>query len=170
MTLREPRRVVTGHDASGHGVVISDGRPPVSREVADGASFHEVWATTATPAPIEAAEPEPVAQSDPVGPPPEGTRVRVVDMPPGTRSPMHRTESVDYGIVLTGTLTLVLDAEETTIAPGDLVVQRGTEHAWENRSDEPVRVLFVLLEGRFGDGLLSTLGADVRGRLTHDVP
>jgi quercetin dioxygenase-like cupin family protein len=127
-------------------------------------------ATTSTPAPIEAAEPEPVAESDPVGPPPHGTRVRVVDMPPGTRSPMHRTESVDYGIVLAGTLTLVLDGDETTVGPGDLVVQRGTDHAWENRTDEPVRMLFVLLDGRFGDGLLGTLPAGVRGGLMHDVP
>ena len=54
--------------------------------------------------------------------------------------------------------------------PGDLVVQRGTDHAWENRSDELVRVLFVLLGGRFGDALLSTLPADVRGALVRDVP
>lgn len=165
-----PRRVVTGHDASGHGVVISDGPAPVSREVADGASFYELWATTATPAAIEAVEPEPVAQSDPVGPPPHGTRVRVVDMPPGTRSPMHRTESVDYGIVLAGTLTLVLDGDETTVGPGDLVVQRGTDHAWENRTDAPVRMLFVLLDGRFGEALLGTLPAGVRSGLMHDVP
>jgi quercetin dioxygenase-like cupin family protein len=165
-----PRRVVTGHDASGRSVIIGDGPPAVSRQVADGATFYELWATPASPAPIDAAAPEPVAESDPVGPPPGGTRVRVVDMPPGTRSPMHRTESVDYAIVLAGTLTLVLDGDETTVGPGDLVVQRGTDHAWENRSGEPVRMLFVLLDGRFGDGLLGTLGAGVRGRLMHDVP
>lgn len=165
-----PRRVVTGHDASGRGVVISDGPPAVSRQVADGASFYELWATASSPAPIEAVEPEPVAQSDPVGPPAGGTRVRVVDMPAGTRSPMHRTESVDYGIVLAGTLTLTLEGEETTVGPGDLIVQRGTDHAWENRSDEPVRMLFVLLDGRFGDALLQTLAPDVRSGLMHDVP
>lgn len=170
MSMAAPRRVVTGHDSSGRSVVISDGSAPVSRRVADGASFHELWATPSTPAPIEAAEPEPVADSDPVGPPSGGTRVRVVDMPPGTRSPMHRTESVDYGVVLAGNLTLVLDGEEATVGPGDLVVQRGTDHAWENRSDEPVRVLFVLIEGRFGEALLATLPADVRGGLMHDVP
>jgi quercetin dioxygenase-like cupin family protein len=168
--MNVPRRVVTGHDDSGRGVVVSDGPAAVARQVADGASFYELWATTSTPAPIDAVEPEPVAEADPVGPPAGGTRVRVVDMPPGTRSPMHRTESVDYGIVLAGTLTLVLDGDETTVGPGDLVVQRGTDHAWENRTDEPVRMLFVLLDGRFGDALLGTLPADVRGRLMHDVP
>jgi quercetin dioxygenase-like cupin family protein len=165
-----PRRVVTGHDASGRGVVVSDGPAPVTRQVADGASFFELWATASVPAPIEATEPEPVAESDPVGPPAHGTRVRVVDMPPGTRSPMHRTESVDYGIVLAGTVTLVLSGGETVVGPGDLVVQRGTDHAWENRGDEVVRMLFVLVDGRFGDGLLEALGADVRSRLMHDVP
>jgi quercetin dioxygenase-like cupin family protein len=165
-----PRRVVTGHDASGRGVVINDGPAAVSRQVADGASFFELWATPASPAPIAASEAEPVAESDPVGPPAGGTRVRIVDMPPGTRSPMHRTESVDYGVVLEGTLTLVLDGGETTVGPGDLVVQRGTDHAWENRGDVIVRMLFVLLDGRFDDGLLSTLPADVRSGLMHDVP
>ncbi|HEX3978887.1 MAG TPA: cupin domain-containing protein [Solirubrobacteraceae bacterium] len=165
-----PRRVVTGHDAAGRGVVISDGPAAVSRLVADGASFYELWATASSPAPIEAVEPEPVAEFDPVGPPAGGTRVRVVDMPPGTRSPMHRTESVDYGIVLAGTLTLVLDGDETTVGPGDLVVQRGTDHAWENRGDDPARMLFVLLDGRFGDALLQTLAPDVRSGLMHDLP
>ncbi len=168
--MRAPRRVVTGHDASSRSVVISDGPAAITRAVDDGASFHELWATASTPAPIEAVEPEPVAPSDPVGPPGGGTRVRVVDMPPGTRSPMHRTESVDYGIVLAGTLTLVPDGETTTIGPGDLVVQRGTDHAWENRGDEAVRMLFVLLDGRFGDALLATLPAGVRSGLLHDVP
>lgn len=134
MSVRVPRRAVTGHDASGRGVVLSDGPAAVLRQVADGASFYELWATASSPAPIEAIEPEPVAQSDPVGPPPQ-----------------------------------VLD-DETTVGPGDLVVQRGTDHAWENRSSEPVRMLFVLLDGRFGDALLQTLPAGVRSRLMHDVP
>jgi quercetin dioxygenase-like cupin family protein len=167
---RPPRRVVTGHDTAGRGVVVSAGPAAVSRQVADGASFFELWATAATPAPIAATEPEPVSESDPVGPPAGGTRVRVVVMPPGTRSPMHRTESVDYGIVLEGTLTLVLDGGETTVGPGDLVVQRGTDHAWENRGEAIVRMLFVLLDGRFDDELLSALPAGVRGGLMHDVP
>jgi hypothetical protein len=108
--MKVPRRVVTGHDAAGRGVVISDGPAAVSRQVADGASFYELWATTSSPAPIEAVE------------------------------------------------------------PGDLVVQRGTDHAWENRGGERVRVLFVLLDGRFGEALLQTLAPGVRSGLMHDVP
>lgn len=66
---------------------------------------------------------------------------------------MHRTETIDYGIVLEGELTLVLDLEETTIRAGDIVIQRGTNHAWANRSGKPCRVAFVLIDGMYTDGL-----------------
>jgi quercetin dioxygenase-like cupin family protein len=160
-----PRRVVTGHDESGRSVVLQDGRAPVSRRASDGATFHELWSTSATPAAIQAGEAEPVTAADPVGPPAGGTRVRLVELPPGTRSPIHRTESVDYGIVLQGRVILVLDDSEVVLGPGDLVVQRGTDHAWENRDGEIARILFVLVDGRFGAELLETLGPDVRSRL-----
>jgi quercetin dioxygenase-like cupin family protein len=153
-----PRRIVTGHDASGRGLVLSDGPPPVSRQVADGATFYEMWLTSRSPAPVTAAEAEPVDSEQALEPPSEGTRVRIVDMPPGTRSPMHRTESIDYGVVLEGEITLVLDdGSATTVGQGGLVIQRGTDHAWENRSDAPTRLLFVLVAGRFDD--------ELRGRL-----
>lgn len=66
---------------------------------------------------------------------------------------MHRTETLDYGIVLDGEVTLVVDQGETTIRAGDIVIQRGTSHAWANRSGRPCRVAFVLIDGRFVDGL-----------------
>jgi mannose-6-phosphate isomerase-like protein (cupin superfamily) len=62
---------------------------------------------------------------------------------------MHRTESVDYGLVLEGEITLVLDKEETIMRAGDFLVERGTNHAWANRSGKPCRVLFVLIDGTF---------------------
>ncbi|RLJ38302.1 cupin domain-containing protein [Acidovorax sp. 106] len=62
---------------------------------------------------------------------------------------MHRTESVDYGVVMEGELTLVLDEGEVQLRPGSVVVQRGTNHAWANRSGAPCRMLFVLVDGRF---------------------
>ncbi|HEX3615325.1 MAG TPA: cupin domain-containing protein [Solirubrobacteraceae bacterium] len=156
-----PRRIVTGHDAAGRGRIVSDGPAPASRAVADGATFHDLWVTAASPAPLAAAEPEPIRDGQPLGPPPAGTRARIVDMPPGTRSPMHRTESVDYGVVLDGEITLVLDdGSATTVRRGELVVQRGTDHAWENRSQSPARILFVLVAGRFDDRLRSQLPAD----------
>jgi len=66
---------------------------------------------------------------------------------------MHRTETIDYGIVLEGELTLIVDRSETTIRAGDIVVQRGTSHAWSNRSASNCRVAFILVDGRFVDGL-----------------
>jgi mannose-6-phosphate isomerase-like protein (cupin superfamily) len=72
---------------------------------------------------------------------------------------MHRTESVDYGVVIEGELTLVLDEGEVQLRPGSVVVQRGTNHAWANRSGAPCRMLFVLVDGRFGDALVSTAAA-----------
>ena len=62
---------------------------------------------------------------------------------------MHRTESIDYGIVLEGEITLVLDDSEVTLHAGDVVVQRGTDHAWANRSDAVTQVAFILVDGAF---------------------
>lgn len=161
MPENPPRRIVTGHGPDGRGRVISDGPPPASHTVPDGAVFHDTWVTSAAPVAITAAEPEPVGEDEPLGPPASGTRVRIVDMPAGARSPMHRTESVDYGVVLAGEITLVLDdGSATTVGTGELVVQRGTDHAWENRSDAPARVLFVLVAGRLDDQLRSRLPSD----------
>jgi quercetin dioxygenase-like cupin family protein len=161
MTGEPPRRVVTGHDASGRGVVLSDGPPPHVRDVPDGATFVEVWSTSSTPAPIAAAQPEPAPPGSELGPPAAGTRLRTVVMPPGTRSPMHRTETVDYGIVLEGSVVLVLDDTERALAAGDVVIQRGTDHAWENRGDADARVVFVLVDGAFQQPLLDVLPGDV---------
>ena len=72
---------------------------------------------------------------------------------------MHRTESVDYGIVLEGEITLVLDRGETLLRPGDVVVQRGTNHAWANRSGQRARMAFVLVHGAYEPGLAAQLAA-----------
>lgn len=66
---------------------------------------------------------------------------------------MHRTETIDYGIVLEGELVLILDRGETTVRAGDIVVQRGTNHAWANRSEKMCRIAFILIDGQFVDGL-----------------
>jgi len=66
---------------------------------------------------------------------------------------MHRTETLDYGIVLEGELTLVVDRGEATARAGDIIIQRGTNHAWANRSGKNCRVAFVLIDGRSVDGL-----------------
>lgn len=68
----------------------------------------------------------------------------------GGRHPMmHRTETVDYAVVLEGEITLLLDEGDVQLKAGDVVIQRGTNHAWSNRSGKPVRMLYVLMDGRF---------------------
>jgi uncharacterized cupin superfamily protein len=62
---------------------------------------------------------------------------------------MHRTQSVDYALVLEGEITLVLDEEDVVMRAGDFLVERGTNHAWANRSGQPCRILFVLIDGQF---------------------
>jgi uncharacterized cupin superfamily protein len=66
---------------------------------------------------------------------------------------MHRTQTVDYGIVLMGEIFLVLDESETLLRAGDIVIQVGTNHAWSNRSNKVCRVAFVLVDGKFDAGL-----------------
>jgi naringenin degradation protein FdeH len=72
----------------------------------------------------------------------------------GGRHPMmHRTQTVDYAVVLDGEITLLLDEGEVVLRTGDVVIQRGTNHAWSNRSGKPVRMLYVLMDGRFDPAL-----------------
>jgi quercetin dioxygenase-like cupin family protein len=153
-----PRRIVTGHDADGKSVVLSDAPNPKSLDIGT-AAFHEIWITDRTPAPIAATEPEPTDRPVRVPPPDNGVMVRFTEMAPGAESPMHRTETVDVGVVLEGETWLLLDdGSETLVGPGDAVVQRGTMHAWANRSDRPVRMLFVLIDGTIADDVREAAG------------
>ena len=163
-----PRRVVTGHDEHGVSVFASDGPVPVVRTAPDGALFYEVWGTDAMPAPIGPGEPDPTVGALSVPPTPNGTKIRINEFPPGVVSPMHRTQSVDYGIVLSGEMVLVLDDSERVLRAGDVVVQRGTDHRWENRSDQTARMAFILVDGAFTTELIGTLGEGVLGGLLHD--
>lgn len=71
---------------------------------------------------------------------------------------MHRTESIDYGIVLSGEMTLLLDDSEVALKAGDVVVQRGTHHAWANRSGKVCRMAFILVDGEYAPELKQKLG------------
>ena len=66
---------------------------------------------------------------------------------------MHRTETIDYGIVIEGELVLIMDEGETTVRAGDIVIQRGTNHGWANRSGNNCRIVFVLIDGAFDESL-----------------
>jgi mannose-6-phosphate isomerase-like protein (cupin superfamily) len=72
---------------------------------------------------------------------------------------MHRTQSLDFGIIIDGEVTLILDDSEVRLKPGDIVVQRGTNHAWSNRGDKPCRIAFVLLDGSYSDEVRNALQA-----------
>jgi mannose-6-phosphate isomerase-like protein (cupin superfamily) len=175
--MSAPRRVVTGHTPQGVSVVLSDGPVPVSRSLPDdGVAFHEIWNTEGAPARITAVEAnEPTERTLAVPPPARGTKIRINEFMPGhlddggLQSPVHRTASVDYGIVLEGEISLVLDDSEVTLGPGDIVVQRGTDHAWANRGTVPARVVFVLVDGEFDESLAATLPGGLAG-LMHGGP
>lgn len=187
MTNNSFRRVVTGHNAQGKAVIIEDGPPPRRQRVGGdiGPMFYEIWNTRATPAPIDRASREPTESGIVLAPPKNGTRIRVLEIPPEDNrvkslSPeearahfaeigaadasshtgassrhafMHRTETIDYGIMLEGELTLIMDIGETTVRAGDIVIQRGTNHGWANRSGKACRIAFILIDGQFTDGL-----------------
>lgn len=163
--MTEPtRRVVTGHDASGKSVVLSDGAPPQHHPMhgsAVGADFIEMWSVP-RPVPLlppaEASEPNERAFTImPVA----GHLLRLIDLYPpkdgGKRTVMHRTSTLDYVVVIEGEVVLVLDDSEVVLKKSDVVVQRGTNHAWENRSDKPARVAFFHIDAQFSAELLDVL-------------
>lgn len=178
MTFTAPRRVVTGHTPDGVSVVVDDGPVSVSRELpTDGVAFHEVWNTEGAPAVVTAREAIDPTERDLTVPPPKlGTKIRVNEFAPGhldergLQSPVHRTATIDYGIVLEGEITLVLDDSEVTLRAGDVVVQRGTDHAWANRGDVTARVVFVLVDGVYDDQLTASLPAGALDGLMHGGP
>ena len=69
---------------------------------------------------------------------------------------MHRTETLDYAVVLEGEITMLLDDSEVNLKAGDVVIQRRTNHAWSNRSGKPVKMLYVLIDGKFDETLHNT--------------
>ncbi|MBJ7484685.1 cupin domain-containing protein [Brevundimonas sp.] len=153
------RRIVTGHDAQGRAVIRSDDTLSPTRIDSGDAAFQLVWTTPTVPADLNGGEDGPA----PVGKTLHGGSViRIVDMLPGKQSPMHRSWSIDYGVVLSGRLQLTLEGGETTVAEtGDIVVQRGTNHLWTNPSaTEICRVAFILIEA---------IPIEVGGRVLEEV-
>jgi hypothetical protein len=152
-----------------------------------GTVFHEIWNSSGSPALLDNAD-DPTSKPLQLSPGPLGSVIRVVDIPPdsvqnqvsdaaaaaafaeigqahaGTRQAnsrhklMHRTETLDYGIVTEGEVWLVLDDTEVHLKRGDVVVQRGTNHAWSNRTEAMARMVFILLDGRFAAQLQNCPG------------
>jgi len=169
------RRVVTGHDALGRSVVLMDGESPhrFFLEKAGGLQLTELWETRS--APPDNARGEDAAKHDrriePVNGgtvfriieyPPDGVRLKTIDPEAhfasmGARAAdaatrrhagMHKTDTVDYCIVLSGEIHAVLDESDVLLRAGDCLIQRGTNHAWSNRTDEPCVIAFVLVAAK----------------------
>jgi quercetin dioxygenase-like cupin family protein len=151
MTNSPPiRRVVTGHDAKQTAKVLIDGVAANRRTSKSGGTSTLIWCTDRTPADIRVGENIEDMGARVLGtpPPPNGTRFTVNDIPPGRIGPLHRTETIDYVIVLAGELEMRMDDSTIKLKAGDVLVQRGTNHAWINPGAEPARVAFVLIDAK----------------------
>ncbi len=179
-SLRKIRRIVTGHDAKGRSVFVSDASSPHVMTLQGIPTFGvtEIWTTDSTPADNRAAQ-DPCKVPVQLAPPKHGTVIRVVEFPPdklwiksadrakafasmgssgakalahdasASRHPMmHRTQTIDYAIILSGEIWALMDASEKKMKAGDILVQRGTNHAWSNRSDKPCLVAFALIDAK----------------------
>ncbi|KAK3694558.1 cupin domain-containing protein [Podospora appendiculata] len=153
--LRPISRLITTHSPTGHAVfstALPEPIAPIQTTIQNGDKFALSYATAKTPANFNSDQDLATYQSLLASPPgiviPGGSVLRIVDVRPGGESPMHRTVSLDYGVVLDGEVEIALDSGETRVMKrGDHCVQRGTMHAWRNRSEtEWARMLFVLLE------------------------
>ena len=142
------RRVVTAHDDSGRSIFRSDEICTPTPVAAGIANFALIWTTQTVPADNNTDNQG--AQRDAGLTLKGGSVIRVVDFVPGARSPMHRSFSIDYGLVLAGQVDLELDSGELKhLNVGDIVVQRGTNHLWINRSSEQwARMAFILIEAK----------------------
>ena len=149
MTERTPpqfRRVVTTHDTHGKAVVSIDGDATNHKFPNDKISSTLMWSTEATPTPFLDDNDE-GARILGTTPPLGGSRFTMMELQPGNAGHMHRTDTVDYVICLSGEIDMLLDdAESVTLHAGDVLIQRGTNHAWVNRSDKPCRLAVVLLD------------------------
>ncbi len=150
----EVRRIVTGHNAQGEAIVATDERlvavPRLNRPHISGC---EIWSTDAMPVDNSAAADAAqragfVRRYNYVGTG-QGTVIRVTEFAPGAPKFMHRTETVDYAILLKGECDLELDSGEVVhMKPGDICVQRGTMHAWVNTGNEPAVFAFILIDAK----------------------
>ncbi len=153
------RRVVTGHDERGRAVVAID---EICKNVVSRRPQHEscmIWSTGSFPSDNSDDRDgggREVATTDP-----NGTVFRVIEYGPGVAPRNHRTESIDYAVVLSGEIDMQLEGAEVHLRQGDVLVQRGTVHNWVNRGASPCVIAFVLVAAKpveRGEKLLRALG------------
>jgi len=166
------RRVLTGHDAEGKSTIIADGQAPNVKEMASmpGLALTDLWETSGAPANNDGHS-DAAARPVRLEPPKNGTLFRIVEFPPDSQwrnradaraafdsigaghAPdrssadpmMHKTSTTDYIVVLKGEIHAVLDKGETLLKPGDVFIQRGTNHSWSVRGNEPCVIAVVLV-------------------------
>lgn len=151
-----PRRIVTGIK-DGKSIIIEDQQVENTVEHIPGLIISDIWNTQNSPASLDFETKIPNTGFPQT--PKNGTYFRYVVVPPdqdlgiefkkgGTHPMMHQTSTLDYIIILSGELYLIMEEGETLLKAGDIVIQRGTNHAWSNRSDEPCIQLAVLIDAK----------------------
>ncbi len=138
------RRVVTGHNEAGRSVVLADGPTPIERRWAGSANASH-WMTMGFPVDnteqVDGAPPAQLSWS-------EGSAFTTASFDANSSGEMHRTDSLDYAIVLSGAIDMEVDEGAVHLEAGDVLIQRGTAHAWSNRGTEPCVVAFVMIGAR----------------------
>ncbi|KAH6959458.1 cupin domain-containing protein [Fusarium avenaceum] len=157
-----PRRVVTGHDENGHAVFVADNRVPCLPMAVD-CNFAVLYETHEFPVTNDGWE-DPILKKTESLANHTGIVLRCVDFKPNTKTMLHRTESLDFGLVFDGEVVCYLDnGVELTLRAGDTCVQRGTIHGWDNRTDKPARIFFILSAAKpvqVGGEILKATGFD----------
>jgi mannose-6-phosphate isomerase-like protein (cupin superfamily) len=145
MTL-QVRRVVTGHDGSGRAIVAIDEVAKNVHSSRPGASASVIWTTETIPAENSGSDDGGARQvgTTLAG----GTVFRVIEYMPGVAPRLHRTDSIDYAVVISGEIDMLLDDSEVHLKAGDVLVQRGTIHNWVNRGERPCLIAFVLIDAK----------------------
>jgi quercetin dioxygenase-like cupin family protein len=143
---QKTRRVVTGHNINGQAIFQDDAQYDVALIPSGDAAMLTIWTTEKVPADLNDETDGMLRNAGTTlhG----GSVIRVCDILPGQASPMHRTNSIDYGIVMEGEIELELDCGATKLLMrGDIIVQQGTIHLWRNPSQtNTCRIIFVLIE------------------------
>jgi mannose-6-phosphate isomerase-like protein (cupin superfamily) len=126
-----------------------------------GADFFEMWNVPRAIPQLTSVEVQEPNEREFTIMPVAGHLLRIIDIYPpqdgGKRTVMHRTKTLDYVVVIEGEVVLVLDDSEVILKKSDVVIQRGTDHAWENRSDKMARMAFFHIDAEFSEELLAKL-------------
>lgn len=140
------RRLVTTDDANARPIVAFAGAP-LQTVTLNGSAITRLWETSGVPTSVPLARDAGATAGNAYRPGFAGTSLYVADIFPGTVGaiPLHRQDSLDYIAILSGEIHLLLDGKEEVLRAGDVLVQGGNLHTWENRSDAPCRMLVVVL-------------------------